>query len=142
MDALVEQSNAVDENYADEYLIPADKEDIVRPIDKDSPLTRVQFSCTEYAQDQAAGNASIAAQHRSLADVLIEIAVKAEVCYAEEDMTSYPFTFAGWQVLAGYQHGEFQHLEHFVNPKGEVVDPWAWPDCHDRSRLLAWRPST
>ena len=95
---------------------------------------------SEYQQDQQTGDASFKAQHQSLAEVLIEIAVKAKVCDAESSIPSYPFTFAGWQVMVGYQHGEFQHLEHFVNPKGEVVDPWAWPDCHDRTRLLAWRP--
>ena len=113
---------------------------MTRDPSKSNPLDPSLESTSEYAQDKAAGDASWAAQHKSLADVLIEIAEKAGVCYAEEATTSYPFTFGGWQVLAGYHRGEFQHLEHFVNPKGEVVDPWAWPDCHDRTRLLAWRP--
>ena len=136
VDALVENSNEASDNYPDKHLIPVDKETTMQDPDK-----RVVSASSEYQQDQAAGNVSFAAQHQSLAEVLIEIAVKAGVSYSGEAIPSYPFTFAGWQVLAEYHQGEFQYLEYFVGPRGEHIDPHSWPDCHDRSRLLAWRPS-
>ena len=127
VDALIENSDENEAVYPDSELMPIEEE----------PVSEL----TEYAQDKAAGDASYAAQQKSLADVLIEIAEKAAVQINWGSVESYPFTFNGWQLLADYEQGEFHQLAYFINPKGEHVDLRAWPDCHDRTRLLAWRPS-
>jgi len=46
----------------------------------------------------------------------------------------------GWKVSVFYDVGVFDYLEHFINPDGEIVDFWEWPDSEDKQQLIDWYP--
>ena len=45
----------------------------------------------------------------------------------------------GWKVDVFYDCGELDYINHFISPKGEVVDFWDWPESEDKSLLINWR---
>lgn len=92
---------------------------------------------TEYEKDRAALDASAAAQHKSLADVLIELAEKAGIPKDGAGAERSSFYVDGWTVTVDFPQG----IREFIGPDGYTLAPYRLPDCHDRTRLLAWRPS-
>ena len=46
----------------------------------------------------------------------------------------------GWKVAVFYDVDEFNYIERFVTPEGNVIDFWDWPDCPERQALIDWRP--
>jgi len=46
----------------------------------------------------------------------------------------------GWKFIIFYDCGEIDYIDHIVNPDGEEVDFWGWPEDHPwRSYLINWR---
>ena len=45
----------------------------------------------------------------------------------------------GWKVDVFYDCGELDYINHFISPKGEVVNFWDWPESQDKSLLINWR---
>lgn len=45
----------------------------------------------------------------------------------------------GWKVVIFYDCGELDYIDHFVNPAGQKVDIWKWPESEDQQRLINWR---
>lgn len=105
---------------------------------------------TEFERDQAAAEYSWEAQHKSLGQVLCEIAEAAEVPLLlpvgvvvgpmAKNFTVKVPPWNGWMVAAMYEKREFQVLSAFRSPKGVILPLYDWPDCRDREMLMAWRP--
>lgn len=82
------------------------------------------------------------------ADFLLEIAISANMPSWNGDNDSGNILFDardGWKVEAFYDVGDFDYIEHFVAPDGEVIAPWEWetgedPDFNpEREMIIFWR---
>ncbi len=82
------------------------------------------------------------------ADFLLEIAVSANMpsCHPDNDCGHILFDARdGWKVYAFYDVGDFDYIEHFVAPDGEIINPWDWEMGEDpnfnpeREKIIWWR---
>lgn len=82
------------------------------------------------------------------ADFLLDVAASANMppFHPSNDCGHILFDARdGWKVEAFYDVGDFDYIEHFVAPDGEVIDPWEWEmgeDPHfnpEREKIIWWR---
>jgi hypothetical protein len=82
------------------------------------------------------------------ADFLLDVAVSANMPSYRRDNDCANILFdarGGWKVSAFYDVGDFDFIDHFVAPDGEVIDPWEWelgdaPDFNpEREKIIWWR---
>ncbi|KAA1237125.1 hypothetical protein FHL81_10830 [Agrobacterium tumefaciens] len=50
----------------------------------------------------------------------------------------------GWKVVIFWDGGEYDYVDHWISPEGEVICPWDWPhdfENHgtDRDKLICFR---
>ena len=47
-------------------------------------------------------------------------------------------TVNGWKVVVFYDVGEFDYISEFVNPSGEIINFWDWPECEAKDILMSY----